>query len=130
MTDKSKPLEDIETPEGPVKFTSEHSQRAYKLNEICYSLKQKKNREMFKVDYKTYIKDYNLSDFEKRMIEERDWLKMTHYGVSPYVIGKMVDCFDQSFVEMGAIMRGEKQKDFVERNAPLIKNYNPDEDNK
>lgn len=128
MTDQNKPLEDIETPEGPVKFTSEHSQRAYKLNEICYSLKQEKNRHLFRTDYKAYIKDYDLSDFELKMIEERDWLKMAHYGVSAYVIGKMVDCFDQSFIEMGAIMRGEKQKDFVEKTAPLIKNYNPNED--
>lgn len=125
----TKPIDDIETPEGPVTFTSEHSQRAYKLNEICYSLKQAKNREKFRTDYKAYIKDYDLSPFEEKMIDDRDWLKMAHYGVSAYVIGKMVDCFDQSFVEMGAGMRGETQSEFVDERAPLIKNYNKNEGN-
>ena len=123
----NKSLDDIDTPEGPVTFTSEHSQRAYKLNEICYSLKLAANREIFRADYKAYIKDYNLSAFEEKMIDDHDWLKMAHYGVSAYVIGKMVDCFDQSFIEMGAIMRGETQKDFMADRAPLIKNQNPDE---
>ncbi len=124
------PIKDIETPEGPVTFTAEHSQRAYKLNEICYSLKQEKNREIFRADYKKYIEKYDLSEFEIKMIENHEWLKMVHYGVSAYVIGKMVDCFDQSFVEMGAMMRGESQKEFVDRNVPLIKNYNKDEEGK
>jgi len=124
------PINDIETPAGPVTYTAEHSQRAYKLNEICYSLKQVKNRELFRANYKTYIQKYNLSEFEIKMIENREWLKMVHYGVSAYVIGKMVDCFDQSFVEMGAMMRGESQKEFVDRNVPLIKNYNKTEGDK
>ncbi|MDG1709224.1 MAG: hypothetical protein P8H03_10710 [Emcibacteraceae bacterium] len=124
MTDQ---IDDIETPEGPVTFTSEHSQRAYKLNEICYSLKLKANRDIFRADYKAYIKDYNLNAFEEKLIDDRDWLKMAHYGVSAYVIGKMVDCFDQSFIEMGAIMRGENTQDFMNERAPLIKNENPDE---
>ncbi|MCC3860199.1 hypothetical protein [Pseudemcibacter aquimaris] len=127
MTDK---LIDIETPDGPVKFTSELSQRAYKLNEICYSLKIKANRDLFRADYKAYIKDYNLSEFEEKMIDDRDWLKMAHYGVSAYVIGKMVDCFDQSFIDMGAGMRGETQEEFMKKRAPLIKNVNPDEGDK
>jgi hypothetical protein len=41
----------------------------------------------------------------------------------------MVDCFDTSFIKMGAIMRGETQEDFMGKTAPLIRNHNPDEGN-
>lgn len=119
---------DIETPPGPVTFTIEHSQRGYRLNALCYSLKQQKNREAFRADYKKYIRDFGVSDFEFDLIETRDWLKLVHYGVSPYVIGKMAQCFDLSFIDWGSYMRGEKPEDFIERNVPLLKNYNKDQE--
>ncbi|MDA0707667.1 MAG: hypothetical protein O2963_01140 [Proteobacteria bacterium] len=124
---KWKTVKDIETPKGPVTFTIEHSQRGYKMNELCYSLKQEKNRISFRADYKKYIKNFGLTDFEIELVESRDWLKMVHYGVSPYVIGKMAQCFDLSFIDWGSYMRGESPKDFMEKNVPLLKNYNKDD---
>ena len=128
MTGKWKTIDDIETPPGPVTFTMEHSQRGYRLNGLCYSLKQEKNRDTFKKDYKKYIKDFGLNDFEIDLVESRDWLKMVHYGVSPYVIGKMAQCFDLSFIDWGSYMRGENPKEFMDTRVPLIRNYNKDED--
>jgi len=124
-----KTVDDIKTPEGPATFTMEVSQQGYRMNKLCYSLKLEHNRELFKADYMKYIKDYNLSEVEIELINNRDWLKMAHYGVSAYLIGKMVDCFDTSFIKMGAIMRGETQEDFMGKTAPLIRNHNPDEGN-
>ncbi|MEZ5758936.1 MAG: hypothetical protein R3D86_12015 [Emcibacteraceae bacterium] len=126
MSEKWKKVEDIKTPPGPVTFTMEHSQNGYRMNAICYSLKQEENRKKFKKDFEKYMADFGLSEFEKELVRSRDWLKMIHYGVSPYLIGKMAQCFDLSFMDWGAFMRGEQAKDFMERNIPLLKNYNKD----
>lgn len=122
-----KNLDDIKTPPGPVTFTMEHSQNGYRLNGICFSLKQEKNRILFREDHEKYMNDFGLSEFEKELVRSHDWLKMVHYGVSPYVIGKMAQCFDLSFIDWGSYMRGENPKEFIERNVPLLKNYNRSE---
>ncbi|HPF45798.1 MAG: protocatechuate 3,4-dioxygenase [Alphaproteobacteria bacterium] len=127
MSEKWKKVEDIKTPPGPVTFTMEHSQNGYRMNAICYSLKQEENRKKFREDYEQYMAEFGLSEFEKDLVRSRDWLKMIHYGVSPYLIGKMAQCFDLSFMDWGAFMRGEQAKDFMERNIPLLKNYNKDD---
>jgi protocatechuate 4,5-dioxygenase alpha subunit len=124
MSRDYKKIGDIKTPPGPVTFTMEHSQNGYRLNGICYSLKQEKNRVKFRQDYEKYMDDFGLSEFEKELVRSHDWLKMIHYGVSPYVIGKMAQCFDLSFIDWGSYMRGENPKEFMRRNIPLIKNYN------
>ena len=123
-----KKVDDIKTPPGPVTFTMEHSQNGYRLNGICFSLKQEKNRLKFREDHEKYMADFGLSECEKELVRSHDWLKMVHYGVSPYVIGKMAQCFDLSFIDWGSYMRGEKAKDFMERNIPLLKNYNRGDD--
>lgn len=122
-----KKVNDIKTPPGPATFTMEHSQNGYRMNGICYSLKQEKNRIKFREDYEKYMDEFGLSEFEKDLVRSRDWLKMIHYGVSPYVIGKMAQCFDLSFIDWGSYMRGEDPKEFMERNIPLLKNHNKDE---
>jgi|TARA_R110002096_G_scaffold309403_2_gene503917 protocatechuate 4,5-dioxygenase, alpha chain len=128
MTRDYKKVDDIETPPGPVTFTMEHSQNGYRLNGICYSLKQEKNRKKFRQDHEKYMDDFGLSEFEKELVRSHDWLKMVHYGVSPYVIGKMAQCFDLSFIDWGAYMRGEPPQEFIDRTVPLLKNYNPGEE--
>lgn len=132
MSDKStgeinrnyKSVDDINTPNGPVTFTMEHSQNGYRMNAICYSLKQEKNRAKFKDDYEKYMADFGLSEFEKNLVRSKNWLKMIHFGVSPYLIGKMAQCFGLSFIDWGSYMRGEAPQEFIDRNVPLLKNYN------
>lgn len=121
-----KKIDDIKTPEGPVTFTMANSQNAYRLNGLCYSLKQEKNRIAFKKDYKKYIIDFGLNELEQELVHSRDWLKMIHYGVSPYLIGKMAQCFGLSFLDWGSFMRGEQPDEFLQKNIPLLKNYNKD----
>lgn len=126
MTNREyKKVDDIKTPPGPVTFTMEHSQNGYRLNGICYSLKQEKNREKFRENHEKYMDEFGLSDFEKKLVNSHDWLKMVHYGVSPYLIGKMAQCFDLSFIDWGTYMRGENPQEFIDRNLPLLKNHNP-----
>lgn len=127
MVKKWEKIEDIETPDGPVTFTIALSQNGYRMNGICYSLKQEKNRAAFREDYEKYMDEFGLNEFEKELVRSRDWLKMVHYGVSPYVLGKMAQCFDLSFIDWGAYMRGEDPKEFMERNIPLLKNHNKED---
>ncbi|MDG1438231.1 MAG: hypothetical protein P8P98_04585 [Emcibacteraceae bacterium] len=128
MVKKWKTVADIETPDGPVTFTIAHSQNGYRMNDICYSLKQEKNRIAFREDYEKYMAEFGLNELEKELVRSQDWLKMIHYGVSPYVLGKMAQCFDLSFIDWGAFMRGEDPKEFMERNIPLLKNHNKEDE--
>jgi protocatechuate 4,5-dioxygenase, alpha chain len=89
------------------------SYRGRRLNKLCGSLCDPRNREAFKADEEAYVAKFGLSDEEKDLIRRRDFAGMIDHGMNIYWMLKMGSVTGNSLYRMGAQMRGESYEDFL-----------------
>jgi len=94
-------------------FDLRKSAQGYRLNKMCGSLCDPKNRAAFKTDEEAYMAKYGLTDAEKELIRKRDFAGMIQAGMNIYWMLKMGAVTGNSLYRMGAQMRGEKYEDFL-----------------
>ena len=101
----------------PIKDTSifdlRLSARGRRLNKLCGSLCEPKNREAFKADEEGYMARFGLSEEEKGLIRRRDFAGMIEHGMNIYWMLKIGSATGNSLYRMGAQMRGETYEDFL-----------------
>jgi protocatechuate 4,5-dioxygenase alpha chain len=94
-------------------FDLRTSRRGYRLNKMCGSLCDPRNREAFKRDEEGYMARFGLSESEKDLIRKRDFAGMIHAGMNIYFMLKIGSVTGNSLYRMGAQMRGESYEEFL-----------------
>lgn len=105
-------LEGLDKIEGTHPFTLEVSHRAYRLNDFLHRLVIPEHRERFLNDTQNLYQEYGLTDEERRLLDERDWIGLIHYGVIFFCLEKMAAVIGQSNADVYAQMRGETMDEF------------------
>jgi protocatechuate 4,5-dioxygenase alpha subunit len=94
-------------------FDLKASQRGYRLNKLCGSLCDPKNREACKRDEEGYMTRFGLSENEKALIRKRDFAGLIDAGMNIYFMLKIGSVTGNSLYKMGAQMRGESYEQFL-----------------
>lgn len=107
-------LEGIEALEGTYPFTLERSRKGYRINRFLHRLIEPEWRERFLADSEALFEESALSEEERRLIRERDWQGMIHYGVIFFLLEKLGAVIGTSNLHIYAAMRGESLEEFQE----------------
>jgi protocatechuate 4,5-dioxygenase alpha chain len=94
-------------------FDLRKSAQGYRLNKLCGSLCEPKNRDAFKADEEAYMAKFGLSEEERSLLRKRDFAGMIHAGMNIYWMLKMGAVTGNSLYRMGAQMRGETYEQFL-----------------
>lgn len=94
-------------------FDLRKSAQGYRLNKLCGSLCEPKNREAFKADEEAYMARFKLSETEKQLVRKRDFGGLIHAGLNIYWMLKLGAVTGNSLYRMGAQMRGQSYEDFL-----------------
>ena len=111
----------VEKLEGTYPFTIETSVRAYRLNRFLHDLVVPAHRKLFLSDPETAFSSYDLTDEERRLVRERDWIGMIRYGVIFFMLEKLGAVNGVPNPHIYAAMRGQTIEDFQKtRNAQIV----------
>ncbi|MCK2046237.1 gallate dioxygenase [Chromohalobacter moromii] len=105
-------LAGIEALEGTYPFTLERSRKGYRINRFLHRLIEPEWRERFLADPEALFEEAALSEEERRLIRERDWQGMIHYGVIFFLLEKLGAVIGTSNLHIYAAMRGESLEEF------------------
>jgi gallate dioxygenase len=105
--------------EGTYPFDLARSVRAYRINKFLHGLIVPAHRAAFRSDELACMRGAGLSDEECRLIGERDWRALMHYGVIFFLLEKLAAVVGVSNLHVYAAMRGQTLAEFQKtRNAP------------
>lgn len=88
------------------------SRRGVRLNRMCASLCDPKNRDAFKADEAAYLSRF-LNEQEKNLVRKRDFKALIEAGLNIYLMLKLGSVTGNSLYRMGAQMRGESYDAFL-----------------
>jgi protocatechuate 4,5-dioxygenase alpha chain len=88
------------------------SRRGVRLNRMCASLCDPKNRDAFKADEEAYLSRF-LTEQEKDLVRKRDFGALIEAGLNIYMMLKLGSVTGNSLYRMGAQMRGESYEQFL-----------------
>jgi gallate dioxygenase len=112
-------LADVEQLAGTYPFTLERSVKAYRLNKFLHALVVPDHRARFIADEAACLREADLSDTERDLVQRRDWHGLIHYGAIFFVLEKLGAVVGVSNLHIYAAMRGEPLAEFLQtRNAP------------
>jgi protocatechuate 4,5-dioxygenase, alpha chain len=94
-------------------FDLRKSRRGYRLNKMCGSLCDPRNRDAFKADEEAYMARFGLTESEKELVRRRDFAALIHAGLNIYFMLKLGSVTGNSLYRMGAQMRGESYEQFL-----------------
>jgi protocatechuate 4,5-dioxygenase, alpha chain len=86
-------------------FYEETATRGIRLNKAAYSLKDASQRELFANDEDAWMEQFGLTDEERRLVRERDWIGMWRAGMTIYVMVKLSGVTGTPLPEIGRQMR-------------------------
>lgn len=98
---------------GTYLVTGRRAQRGYRLSKFCMSFMKPDVRAKWKEDSEGYMRDFGLTEYERGLIREQNWIGMIRYGISPFMIFKLSAAFGVGQNRTGAAMRGETYEDFM-----------------
>jgi gallate dioxygenase len=106
--------------EGTYPFTIERSVKGFRLNHFLHSLTEPQMRRKFRADEEATMAEAGLSDEEKRLVRERDWIGMIHYGVIFFMLEKLGAVTGIGNIDIYAAFKGMTVPDFQKtRNAAI-----------
>lgn len=113
-------LQGAEALEGTYPFTLETSTKAYRINRFLQGLIDPRARERFLGDPEAAFEAAALSDQERRLIRERDWRGLIHYGAIFFVLEKLGAVVGVPNPQIYAAMKGMTLDEFLAtRNAKI-----------
>ncbi len=86
-------------------FDEEASRNGFRLNKAAYSLKHPEQRDLFQHDEEAWMTQFGLTDEEKQLIRQRDWIALWRRGMSIYTMTKLIGVTGTPLVEIGKQMR-------------------------
>ena len=112
--------EGTEEMEGTYPFTIERSVKAFRLNHFLHSLTEPEKRRAFREDEDAAMDAADLTEEEKRLVRERDWIGMIHYGVIFFMLEKLGAVTGIGNIDIYAAMKGMSVPEFQKtRNAQI-----------
>jgi hypothetical protein len=106
-------LQGIEQIEGTYPFDLRTSIRTLRLNRFFWHLAQPEKRQLLLEDPDVAFAEARLSEEERRLVTERDWIGLIRYGVNFFVLEKFARTARLSNMEVYASMRGESLEAFL-----------------
>jgi protocatechuate 4,5-dioxygenase, alpha chain len=86
-------------------FDETTARRGIRLNKAAYSLKDPDQRELFGRDEEAWMEQFGLTDDERRLIRDRDWIGLWRAGMTIYVMVKLSGVTGTPLPEIGRQMR-------------------------
>ena len=86
-------------------FDERTARMGLRLNKAAYSLKHPEQRELFERDEEAWMDQFGLTDDERALIRERDWIELWRRGMSIYTMIKLIGVTGTPLVEIGKQMR-------------------------
>ena len=99
---------------GSYIFTGPMSQKGYALNKLGASLKSDEARAAFKADEEGYMTQFGLSEEQKKLIRDRNWIGCVQGGSNIYFLYKITTLFGDSLYKLGAKQAGMTYEEFLE----------------
>ncbi|MGY9004444.1 MAG: hypothetical protein ACKVG9_12885 [Rhodospirillales bacterium] len=99
--------------EGSYIFTGPMSQKGYALNKLGASLMSDKARSALTNNEEDYMSQFNLSEDQKQLIRDRDWLGCVQGGANIYFLYKITTVFGDSLYKLGAKQAGMTYEEFL-----------------
>ena len=84
-----------------------------RLNKLCHTLCDPRNRDAFKADEEGYLAKFGLTEEERRLVRQRDFRGLIEAGLNIYWMLKLGSATGNSLYRMGAQMRGETYEEFL-----------------
>ncbi|MES2261787.1 MAG: protocatechuate 3,4-dioxygenase [Pseudomonadota bacterium] len=106
-------LEGIGELEGTYVFDVAKSVKAVRLNRFFWRHREPAFRALVERDLHAAFDELQLSEEERRLTEECDWIGLIRYGVSFFVLEKFARVRKTSNLAVYAAMRGETLDDFL-----------------
>jgi len=107
--------------EGTYPYTLDRSVKAYRLNKFLHGLVRPDHRKRFLADPEASFEEAGLTAEERRMVRERAWRDLIHYGVIFFLLEKLGAVVGVSNLHIYAAMRGQSLEDFQKtRNAQVL----------
>lgn len=100
--------------EGTYVFDHRRSRQGYRLNKMCMSLTDPRNREAFLADEEAYLRSFDIPEEQIEAVRARDWLRMVQLGGNIYMLIKMGHLIGEGLYVAGAQQRGETLEQFLE----------------
>lgn len=105
---------------GTYPFTHTRSQTNLRLNSFLHDLVQPAHRQRFVNDFEALAAERGLTQEEKDLVRNRQWIAMVRRGVSFFVLEKMAAVLGVSNPEVYAAFRGETIEQFLAtRKVPM-----------
>jgi len=86
-------------------FDEATATRGRRLNKAAYSLKDEHQRDLFHRDEEAWMEQFGLTDDEKQLMRERDWIGLWRNGMSIYVMVKLSGVTNTPLPEIGKQMK-------------------------
>jgi protocatechuate 4,5-dioxygenase, alpha chain len=86
-------------------FDEEASRNGFRLNKAAYSLKHPEQRDLFQQNEEAWMDQFGLTEEEKQLIRQRDWIALWRRGMSIYTMTKLIGVTGTPLVEIGKQMR-------------------------
>ncbi|EQB16030.1 MULTISPECIES: gallate dioxygenase [Sphingobium] len=98
--------------EGTYPYTLDRSARGWKVNKFLHSLIDAGHRATFRADEDGTLAAADLSDEERRLIRNRDWRGLIHYGAIFFLLEKLAALSGVPNPAIYAAMRGQSLEEF------------------
>ena len=99
---------------GSYVFTGPMSQKGYALNKLGNSLTSDEARAAFKANQESYMNQFGLSQEQKQLIRDRNWIGCVQNGANIYFLYKITTVFGDSLYKLGAKQAGMTYEEFLE----------------
>jgi hypothetical protein len=86
-------------------FYEDTAMRGIRLNKAAYSLKDEAQRKLFERDEEAWMDQFGLTDEEKGLMRNRDWIGLWRAGMTIYVMVKLSGVTGTPLPEIGKQMR-------------------------
>ena len=105
---KSKQLDFDAIPVGTYLNTGRVAQKSLRLNRFCYELRERAKQDAFKADPEATMERYKLSETDRELIRQNDWLSLVRGGANIFVLLRLTHLRGFNVATTGAQMRGEQ----------------------
>jgi gallate dioxygenase len=106
---------------GTYPFTLDRSVKAYRLNNFLHELIKPEFRKQFLADAEPLFQQYELTEEERKLVRERNWIGLIRYGVIFFLLEKMGAVIGTTNLHIYAAMKGLSLDDFQKtRNAQVL----------
>ncbi|MDZ4187590.1 MAG: gallate dioxygenase [Hydrogenophaga sp.] len=109
----------VEKLEGTYPYTLQRSIKALRINRFLHDMTKPAHRDAFRENEEALYEQHQLIEAERRLLRQRDWRGLIHYGAIFFVLEKWAAVLGVSNLHIYAAMRGQSLDDFLKtRNAP------------